>query len=143
VTAEAEIRKTLGLYAQRADNCDSDGYALLFAEDGVLLSSAGVFTGRPAIKKFLEDLYGGQPEGRRFKHCFSNWVIDVNGDNTADVRGDMVVLECLNESPWQVRTVVRHLDRLIKQADGTWLFKRKHMQGARFTRLIYTPPVEV
>jgi uncharacterized protein (TIGR02246 family) len=137
-----EIRKTLAMYPKAADDRDSAGYAALFTEDAVLVSRNGLREGRPAIKAFLEDLYKAQPPERLWRHHFGNHVIDLKGD-TAEVKSDMVVQECLPESIWTTVNVVRHTDRMARQPDGRWLFTLKHMTGAPFVRIPRDLPWEV
>jgi len=137
-SAEEEIRRTLAIYPKSVDDRDSAGFAALFAEDGRIYSSAGVFIGRAAIKKFLEDLYAARPPDRLFKHMWSNSVITVHGD-TAESTSDILVFECLAESPWRMSIVARHHDRLVRQADGRWLFSEKRGEGGMFAFRTYAP----
>jgi hypothetical protein len=80
-------------YVFAMDYLDADGYAAVFAEDGVLDWARGEVRGREAIREFMAsgtyDFTRGAPEARTpdgrnwpstVRHLITNQVIEVNGD---------------------------------------------------------------
>jgi uncharacterized protein (TIGR02246 family) len=127
VNDEEHIRRTLYLYAQRHDDRDAAGYVALFAEQGSFGSGAAKHTGRPAIRKFIDELYAKQPADRKSKHYFGNSVVEVDRD-VAEAVTDVVVYESFgDDGEWKLAQVNRHYDRLIQQ-EGTWLFLEKRVE---------------
>ena len=91
----AAIVDLQGRYVMAMDYFDADGYAAVFAEDGVLDWARGLVKGREAIRAFMADgtydLTKGAakvqtPDGKDWpstvRHLITNQVIDVHG-NTA------------------------------------------------------------
>jgi hypothetical protein len=89
----AEIVDLQARYVMAMDYLDADGYAAVFAEDGVLDWARGLVEGRPAIREFMAsgtyDLTRGAPaaqtpDGRNWpstvRHLITNQVIEVEGD---------------------------------------------------------------
>ena len=89
----AEIVDLQARYVMAMDYIDADGYAAVFAEDGVLDWARGLVEGRDAIREFMAsgtyDLTQGAPaaqtpDGRNWpstvRHLITNQVIEVEGD---------------------------------------------------------------
>jgi len=124
-------------YVIAMDYFDHDGYAAVFAEDGVLDWAGGIVEGREAIREFMSsgtyDLrtMGFQeaqtPDGREWpstvRHLISNQVIVVNGDTAKGVsywmnyanNADRRQIQWLSFGSWE--------DEFVK-VDGQWLFSR-------------------
>ena len=124
-------------YVIAMDYFDADGYAAVFAEDGVLDWAGGVVEGREAIREFMAsgtyDLrkMGFQsaqtPEGKEWpstvRHLISNQVIVVAGDTAKGVsywmnyanNADRRQIQWLSFGSWE--------DEFVK-IDGRWYFSR-------------------
>ncbi|MDT8398757.1 MAG: nuclear transport factor 2 family protein [Pseudomonadales bacterium] len=122
-------------YILAMDYFDADGYAEVFAVDGVLDWAGGVVEGREAIREFMStgtyDLrtMGFQPaqtpDGREWpstvRHLITNQVVVVEGDTAKAVtywmnyanNADRHQIQWLSFGSWE--------DEFVK-ADGKWLF---------------------
>ena len=130
MTPEDEVRQTLTRYAYCHDDRDAAGYAALFAENGSFVGANGeAIAGRAAVSAFISKLYATQPANRRTKHLCGNSLIAVNGD-TAAATTDFVAYESLGDAPWQVHTIGRYHDKLVRQA-GSWLFVERKVIATR------------
>lgn len=123
-------------YVLAMDYFDADGYAEVFAEDGVLDWAGGVVEGREAIREFMStgtyDLrtMGFQPaetsDGREWpstvRHLITNQVVVVDGDTAKAVtywmnyanNADRRQIQWLSFGSWE--------DEYVK-VDGEWLFR--------------------
>jgi hypothetical protein len=124
-------------YVLAMDYFDAEGYAAVFAEDGVLDWAGGEVKGREAIRQFMAsgtyDLRklnfkpAQTPDGREWpstvRHLVTNQVIEIEGDRARAVsywmnyanNADRRKIEWLSFGSWD--------DELVK-VDGQWLFKR-------------------
>ncbi|HEX7080408.1 MAG TPA: nuclear transport factor 2 family protein [Gammaproteobacteria bacterium] len=130
-------------YVMAMDYFDADGYAAVFAEDGVLDWARGIVEGREAIREFMAngtyDLTRGAaeaktPDGRNWpstvRHLITNQVIDVDGDTARAVtywiqfnnNADRRKVEWMLFGSWY--------DEFVK-IDGEWFFSlhRIHNEG--------------
>lgn len=140
-SSEAEDRLAIlemqNRYIVAMDYFDADGYAAVFAEDGILDWARGEVIGRPAIREFMAtgtyDLrkLNFQPaqtqDGKEWppavRHLVTNQVIELNGDTARVVSywmnysnaADRRKIEWLSYGSWD--------DELVK-INGEWLFKR-------------------
>jgi hypothetical protein len=131
----AAIVDLLGRYVLAMDFFDADGYAAVFAEDGVLDWAGGLVEGREAIYEFMAsrtyDFTRGAaevttPDGRNWpstvRHLITNQVITVDGDTARALsywiqfnnNADRRQVEWMLFGSWD--------DELVK-IDGEWLFK--------------------
>lgn len=130
-------------YVMAMDYFDADGYAAVFAEDGVLDWARGVVEGRDAIREFMAtgtyDLTRGAteaktPDGRDWpstvRHLITNQVIDVNGDTARAVTYWIQFNN--NAARDQVEWMLfgSWYDEFVK-IDGEWFFSlhRIHNEG--------------
>lgn len=124
-------------YVIAMDYFDADGYAAVFAEDGVLDWAGGVVEGRAAIREFMSSgtydlrkmgLQPAQtPDGKDWpstvRHLISNQVIVVDGDTAKGVsywmnyanNADRRQIQWLSFGSWE--------DEFVK-IDGRWYFSR-------------------
>jgi len=122
-------------YVLAMDYFDADGYAEVFAEDGVLDWAGGIVEGREAIREFMStgtyDLrtIGFQPaetpDGKEWqstvRHLITNQVIIVEGDTAKAVtywmnyanNADRRQIQWLSFGSWE--------DEYVK-IDGEWFF---------------------
>ena len=132
-----------GRYVMAMDYFDADGYAAVFAEDGVLDWARGLVEGRDAIREFMAsgtyDLTRGAPEAQTpdgenwpstVRHLITNQVIDVDGDTARALtywiqfnnNADRRQVEWMLFGSWY--------DEFVK-IDGEWFFSlhRIHNEG--------------
>jgi hypothetical protein len=130
-------------YVMAMDYFDADGYAAVFAEDGVLDWARGLVEGRDAIREFMAsgtyDLTRGAaeaqtPDGKNWpstvRHLITNQVVDIDGDTATaltywiqfnnNAKRDQV--EWMLFGSWYDE---------FKKIDGEWLFTlhRIHNEG--------------
>jgi hypothetical protein len=121
-------------YVMAMDYFDAEGYAGVFAEDGVLDWAGGIVEGREAIHEFMAsgtyDLTQGAPaaetpDGENWpstvRHLITNQVIEVNGD-TATALTYWIQFNN-NEDRRQVEWMLfgSWYDEFVK-VDDEWLF---------------------
>ena len=143
----AEIVDLQGRYVMAMDYFDADGYAAVFAEDGVLDWARGLVEGRAAIREFMAsgtyDLTRGAPaadtpDGRNWpstvRHLITNQVIEVNGDKATALTYWIQFNN--NEKRDQVVWMLfgSWYDEFVK-IDGEWFFSlhRIHNEGNQRT----------
>ena len=124
-------------YVLAMDFFDPDGYAAVFAEDGVLDWARGEVVGRAAIREWMADgtydlrklnfVPAETPDGREWpstvRHLITNQVIEIDGDTARAIsywmnyanNADRRKIEWLSFGSWD--------DELVK-IDGEWFFKR-------------------
>jgi hypothetical protein len=133
----AAIIELQNRYVLAMDFFDADGYAAVFAEDGVLDWARGEVVGRDAIREFmaagtydlrkLNFVPAETPDGREWpstvRHLVTNQVIEIDGDSARAIsywmnygnNADRRKIEWLSFGSWD--------DELVK-IDGQWFFKR-------------------
>jgi len=143
----AAIVDLQGRYVMAMDYIDADGYAAVFAEDGVLDWARGLVEGRAAIREFMAsgtyDLTQGAPaaqtpDGRNWpstvRHLITNQVIEVNGDKATALTYWIQFNN--NEKRDQVVWMLfgSWYDEFVK-IDGEWFFSlhRIHNEGNQRT----------
>ncbi len=143
----AEIVDLQGRYVMAMDYIDADGYAAVFAEDGVLDWARGLVEGRAAIREFMAsgtyDLTQGAPaaqtpDGRNWpstvRHLITNQVIEVDGDKATALTYWIQFNN--NEKRDQVVWMLfgSWYDEFVK-IDGEWFFSlhRIHNEGNQRT----------
>ena len=139
----AQIVDLQARYVMAMDYFDADGYAAVFAPDGVLDWARGIVRGRDAIREFMAsgtyDLTRGAaeaktPDGRDWpstvRHLITNQVIEVDGDKARALtywiqfnnNADRTKVEWMLFGSWY--------DEFVK-IDGEWFFSlhRIHNEG--------------
>jgi hypothetical protein len=124
-------------YVLAMDYFDADGYAAVFAEDGVLDWARGEVKGRPAIREFmatgtydlrkLNFVPAKTPDGKEWPsmvhHLITNQIIEVHGNTARGIaywmnfanNADRRRIDWLSFGSWD--------DEFVK-IDGKWYFKR-------------------
>ena len=131
----AAIMDLQARYVLALDYFDADGYAAVFAEDGVLDWARGKVEGREAIREFMASRTYDftrdaapmeTPDGREWpstvRHLITNQVIEVEGDTARAItywiqfnnNADRAKVEWMLFSTWY--------DEFVK-IDGEWFFK--------------------
>lgn len=118
------IRQIFVDYARYLDAGDHDGYASLFADDGVLVAQLGEAKGPAAIKSILDENLGQHVREHlpAAIHVMANHDIELTGDTAQSV----VVWYYLTSDPDACPTVLqcgRYHDDLVR-VDGRWKIKR-------------------
>lgn len=130
-------------YVFAMDYLDADGYAAVFAPDGVLDWARGPVVGREAIREFMAsgtyDFTRGAPkveteDGRNWpstvRHLIMNQVVDVDGDTAQAVTYWIQYNnnEQRNKAEWML--FGSWYDEFVK-IDGEWFFSlhRIHNEG--------------
>jgi ketosteroid isomerase-like protein len=130
MSAEEQIRQTMGRYIQAHDTHDVDAIVALFIEDGLFANTRGDCRGHAAIREFFENSRTraqGMPD-RRAKLLCGNSVITVSGDS-ADAVTDVVGFQRSGSDPWSVWLVAQYADKFVRR-NGEWLYAEKRVLGA-------------
>src|SRR5215207_7633296 len=126
VSAEEDIRRTMGRYIQAHDTHDVEAIVSLFVADGLFSNTSGDCRGHAAIRQFFENSRArATAAGRRGKLLCGNSIITVDGD-TADVLTDVVGFRRVGDADWQVYLVAQYADKFVRQGE-TWLYKEKRV----------------
>ena len=139
----AAIVDLQGRYVMAMDYFDADGYAAVFAEDGILDWARGEVVGRDAIREFMAtgtyDLTRGAPpaetpDGRNWpstvRHLITNQVIDVDGDKATALTYWIQFNNNAQRDQVEWMLFGSWYDEFVK-IDGEWLFSlhRIHNEG--------------
>jgi ketosteroid isomerase-like protein len=120
VTDEDQVRAMIALWSQADAGKDVEGFAALFAEDGVYRGRRGVSRGQVALRKNLADRIAVNPAGRETMHLFYEGVISVSGDQATAV-SPYIGYGRIGERPWEVMSIGRFHCELIRSGDR-WYF---------------------
>jgi 3-phenylpropionate/cinnamic acid dioxygenase small subunit len=89
--AREAIRDTMARYHMAGDGNDADGYAGVFAEDGVLDSADFRIEGRAAIRAWKAGRASGPQPAKFVRHNLTTCQIDLTGPETAKARAYFAV----------------------------------------------------
>lgn len=120
------IQRVINDYSARLDARDFDGYAALFARDGVWQTGTTVRRGAGEIKAMLVGLFGTPPAGfvnAADYHLVSNIRIDVDGDRATAVSRHLLVMRGEDGSP-KPALAGFYEDEFIRE-DGQWKILRR------------------
>lgn len=120
------IQRVITDYAARLDAQDFDGYAALFARDGVWQNGATIRRGAEEIKAMLVGLFGTPPPGfvnSESYHLVSNLEVDVDGDTAKARSRHLLVMRGENGSP-RPALAGFYEDEFIRE-DGQWKILRR------------------
>jgi hypothetical protein len=121
-----QVRRTIAEHPQTLDDGDVDRYVALFIDDARLTAGGTEYVGKNAIRGFIKGYFDGQAPGRQTRHLFGNSVIDFDGQQATSV-SDVMVFARTNDEPWELTTLTRHHDTLVRSGDR-WLFAAKEFQ---------------
>jgi len=130
VSAEEQIRRTMGRYIQAHDTHNVDAIVALFVEDGLFTNTRGDCRGHAAIREFFENsrTRAQSMPDRRAKLLCGNSVITVDSD-AADALTDVVGFQRSGSDPWSVSLVAQYADKFVRH-NGKWLYAEKRVLGA-------------
>jgi len=121
---QAAIRELILQYAVRLDARDFDGYAQLFAKDGVWKNGPVVHQGREAIRSMLSGIYGPTPPGYQNRDSYrivhNIEILTLEGDRATARSKHLTLMRGENEAPTP-RLVGIYTDEFIRE-DGEWKF---------------------
>jgi hypothetical protein len=130
-------------YVVAMDYLDAEGYAAVFAEDGVLDWARGLVEGRQAIYEFMAtgtyDFTRGAPEaetpeGKNWpstvRHLITNQVVDVDGDSAQAITYWIQFNNNAKRDQVEWMLFGSWYDEFVK-IDGEWFFSlhRIHNEG--------------
>jgi uncharacterized protein (TIGR02246 family) len=124
MTDGEQIRQLLATYAHRLDDRDAEGYSQVFSHDATLVRARGISTGREAIKQSIQEIFAEYSVDKLTKHLCASSIILIAGA-TAQATSDVVGYERIGSGPWQVVSVGRYVDRLVREDDKWLLSKRR------------------
>lgn len=120
------IQRVLVEYAARLDARDFDGYADLFAPEGVWQNGATVRRGPAEIKAMLVGLFGEPPAdfvNRESYHLVSNPQVEVDGDRATARSRHLLLMRGEGGQPVPMLTGL-YEDELVR-VDGEWKILRR------------------
>lgn len=120
------IQRVITDYSARLDARDFDGYAALFARDGVWQTGTTVRRGAAEIKAMLVGLFGTPPAGfvnAADYHLVSNIRIDVDGERAAAVSRHLLVMRGADGGPTPALAGF-YEDEFVRE-DGQWKILRR------------------
>lgn len=120
------IQRVITDYAARLDAQDFDGYAGLFAQDGIWQNGTTVRRGAEEIKAMLVGLFGTPPAGfvnSESYHLVSNLEVDVEGDRAKARSRHLLVMRGENGSP-RPALAGFYEDDFVRE-DGEWKILRR------------------
>jgi uncharacterized protein (TIGR02246 family) len=117
------VQDLIARYAHRVDRGDFPGWADLFTEDAVFSVGEARFTGRAAIRSWLESNSSG-PGGSH--STFNVSVVPVGPDRATAVADFFLSRREGGAGPWQAVVGGYYEDVLVRQ-DGQWRFAERHI----------------
>jgi 3-phenylpropionate/cinnamic acid dioxygenase small subunit len=122
----AHVRRLLALYCQLLDDSRYDEWSQLFTPDGLWVLGANEYRGRPAIKAYMDQLRRDRPDWRT-RHLCTNLVLELEGTE-GRVTSDLAMLARNGQEPWQVVSLGRYYDHVVRRPDATgWQFSERRL----------------
>jgi len=120
------IQRVITDYSAMIDARDFDGYAALFAKDGVWQNGNTIRRGHDEIKAMLVGIFGTPPEGfvnRADYHLVSNLEVNVDGDKATAKSRHLLIMRGPDGSPTP-ELAGQYEDEFIRE-DGVWKIARR------------------
>ena len=127
---EKEIREVVIRYGEYLDARDYEGYASLFAEDGVWTGGFGSFRGQAAIQKMLEENLGKPEEGFINKtnfHLVTTVMVEVHGD-TAEAHSRYMFYIASPDNQPVAALAGRYVDEFVRK-NSRWKIQTRTAYG--------------
>ncbi|MBV9578877.1 MAG: nuclear transport factor 2 family protein [Chloroflexi bacterium] len=140
VADQLEVRQLLARYPRCLDNRDADGYAGLFAPDGVVEMQTGIVDGvaqfrevrgNAAIRAMVERLFtpsgpmaAAESTRPRLRHVVGEPVIEASAEGCTAL-SYCVILRTSGEGA-SVASMGEYTDECVK-VEGRWFFGRRRM----------------
>ena len=121
---DAAIRQTLARYCQLCDDGDFDHWVDVFTEDARFTAVGRTYTGRAALKAFMEE---AQSPEKRGKHLLGQPVITGVGNRASGVTDFVFVRRAPDGGGYAVTAAGRYLDTFQRCADGAWRIRTREI----------------
>jgi hypothetical protein len=129
------IHNLLMEYGASLDRRDFDGFAKLFGEDGAYQLSTGAATIGPKTGEMMRDIFATGPNATAVPnfHLFFNEVIWFETPERARSTSACMFMTTPDQSTRKLAIAVSatYDDELVKEADGSWRFKRRTLLPLR------------
>ncbi|HWK40508.1 MAG TPA: nuclear transport factor 2 family protein [Croceibacterium sp.] len=127
----AQIHRLLVDYGRTLDARDFDGFAALFADDGVYVAGgggqplSGKAAGEAMRRVFAENASGfGDPN----YHLFFNEVVDFTGPDSATATSQSLYMVPAESGQPRAAMMAQYDDELVRR-EGQWKFARRTVRG--------------
>ncbi len=132
----AEIHALLTDYGSTLDARDFDGFAGLFARDGVYVAGTGQGVSGPEAGALMKRVFAENALGFREPnyHVFFNEVVTLDGPDSAHATSLSLYMVPDDKGAPSPALMARYRDDLVRE-DGAWKFARREVES-----LMPTPP---
>jgi len=126
----AEIHALLTDYGTTLDARDFDGFAELFAKDGVYVAGNGEGVSGPEAGKMMKRVFAENAFGFREPnyHLFFNEVVSFDGPDRAKATSMSLYMVLGDNGAPTPALMARYTDELVRE-DGAWKFARRQVEG--------------
>jgi len=126
----AEIHALLTAYGTTLDARDFNGFAKLFAKDGVYVAGTGVGVSGPEAGAMMERVFAENALGfaEPNYHLFFNEVVSFDDVDSASVTSMSLYMVPGDDSAPRAALMARYHDELVRE-DGAWKFARREVEG--------------
>jgi len=121
LAAESDLRQLIAIYPQHADDGDAEGFASLFAPDGVIVIGDERIAGRAAIGQWLLGTIK-----KPTRHIMVNPYLVVDDAEHAHGSMDMELLR-KGDDGWRLRSTIRYADSFVRTDEG-WKFAQRELK---------------
>jgi uncharacterized protein (TIGR02246 family) len=126
----AEIHALLTDYGATLDARDFDGFAELFAKDGVYVAGTGEGIKGPQAGALMKRIFAENALGFREPnfHLFFNEVVTLDGPDKAHATSMSLYMVPDEKGAPAAALMARYNDELVRE-DGAWKFARREVQS--------------
>ena len=117
------IQDLIARYSRAEDTNDGEGYAALFAPNGICAMRDNVFTGREAIVNFMKGF-----NGKGFRHHAGNTLFEEGDGERAKVSCYSTVYFVKPDRSQELRQHGIYRDVVVKLDDGQWYFEERRWE---------------